>query len=419
MNFEHYEKVHDFIEDLMKKVERPPQGKFDYPSLATTAGIFYSSGMFTWDTHHMTLRYAMNGRVEMMKYFLLTMFKFQRSNGFVACVCGSVDGESCTSGFHAQPFLAQNAAIYLNASNDKDTAGSIFENLKKYLNYWLTVYSAPMGLFRWGETWMSGFDNEIAGTIFPTGSILPPDLPSLLYLECRAMGFICRKLGFDDAEYEKRASDIKKAINDYLWDEEMGIYSARNILEDRVMTRMDDANLDNIVGKYAFVSCPSLITLFAGTAEPERAKTMIEKYVLAPEHFRSPWGIRSLSKSSEYYNNARWGNPPRFGDWKRLTNSNWQGPVWIPICWFTLHGLLRYNYIEDARKLADDVIELIHKSVQDFGFMRENFHAETGEALYADLFASWNILADKFYSYTENTPDKLDIFPWETEMSNN
>ena len=140
---------------------------------------------------------------------------------------------------------------------------------------------------------------------------------------------------------------------------------------------------------------------------------MIEKYILAPEHFRSRFGIRSLSKSSEYSNNARWGNPPRFGEWNRLTNSNWQGPVWIPLNWFVMHTLLRYGYRNEAERLADDTVELVYKSIQTLGFMRENFDSETGEGLYADNFASWNILTDKFHLYLEDKG--LQIFPWEKE----
>lgn len=410
MNKEHYQQVNAFIKELMQKVRKAPEGLFDYPSLTTTSGIFYSSCIFTWDCHHMTLRYAMDGEAEIMKHFFLTILKFQRSDGFVPCTCNSVDG-GCSSDFHAQPFLAQNAAVYLNLTDDTQTVETVFSKLEKYLNYWLNVSAGPKGLFRWKETWMSGFDNEIAGTICPQETILPPDLPSLLYLECRAMGFIARRLGEDDSFFEKRAAEIKTAVNKYLWDENMEIYSAYNILEDRIMTSLDGKNPDNTVGKYAFVSCPALMTLFSGVAEAERAEKMIKKYVLAPEHFRSPWGMRSLSKSSEYYNNARWGNPPRFGDHRRMTNSNWQGPVWIPINWFTLHGLLRYGFADEARKLADDTVELICNSVKSFGFMRENFHAETGEPLYADNFASWNILADKFHSYCDGRG--MNIFPWE------
>ena len=413
MQNEHLQHVHEYIQDLMKNIYRPPQGLFQYPSLTTTAGEFYSAGMFSWDTHHMTLRFAMEGQPEMMKYFLLTMLQFQRSDGFVPCVCSSVDGGKHQKDFHAQPFLAQNAAIYLAFTGDVETIRGIFDKLELYLKFWLKSAAAPLGLFRWRETWMSGFDNEIVGTIFPLDSILSPDLPSLLYMECRAMGYVARKLGYDGAAYDELASKIKDAVNAVLWDEEAGIYSFWNLLSGKVQTSWSDGTLNSTVGKYAYISCPSLLTLFSGVALPDRAGRMIREYVLSPKHFRSKYGIRSLSRSSEYYNNARWGNPPRFGECRRLTNSNWQGPVWIPLNWFTFHGLLRYGFRDEAAKLADDTVELIWKSLQDLGFMRENYNAETGEGLYADQFASWNILSDCFHRYLDEPEKALPLFPWE------
>ena len=201
-------------------------------------------------------------------------------------------------------------------------------------------------------------------------------------------------------------------MNKYLWDEEAEIYAPWNLLEGKRQLRWGGGNE---TGQYAYISCPSLLPLFAGIAEPERAERMIRKYVLAPEHFRSRFGIRSLSKSSEYYNNARWGNPPRFSDPDRLTNSNWQGPVWIPLNWFVFHGLLRYGFRSEAVELADNTVELIWKSIQDLGFMRENYHAETGEGLYADQFASWNILSDTFHWYLNEPERALPLFPWDKE----
>lgn len=413
MQEEHYRQVHEYINGLMKKILCPAQGLFRYPSLRTTASDYYSGGIFSWDTHHMTLRFAMCGQPEMMKYFLLTMLEFQRDNGFVPCLCSSVNGGTNLQGFHAQPFLAQNAAIYLNRTGDLETIRSIFDKLTKYLDYWLQSAQAPMGLFRWRETWMSGFDNEIAGTLFPTGSILPPDLPSLLFLECRAMGYAARRLERDDTGFEQQANRIKQAVNEYLWDEDAGLYAPWNLLHGKRQTGLYDGDETQLVGKYAFVSCPSLLPLFAGLADSARAERMIREYVLSEKHFRSRFGIRSLSKSSEYYNNARWGNPPRFGDWSRMTNSNWQGPVWIPLNWFVFHALLRYGFRAEAADLADDTVELIWNSIRELGFMRENYDAETGKGLYADHFASWNILSDTLYWYL-NEPDKaLSIFPWE------
>ncbi len=412
MNVSNYEKVHHFILELMKQIKVPAQGLFPYPSLRTTSGQFYSAGIFSWDTHHMTLRFAMEHEPEYMKYFLMNMFSFQRSSGFVPCCVSSVNGPGAASGFHAQPFLAQNAAVYLAADGDLESIRILCKKLDAYLQYWLKSSAAPFGLFRWHETWMSGFDNEITGTLFQPDTILPPDLPSLLFLECRAMAYLLRKLDLDGSMYDRKADEIREAVNRTLWDEEMEIYTAFNLVTMKPQTSWSDGTLTGNVGKYAYISCPSLLTLFSGTATAERAERMIRRYVLSPDHFRSRFGIRSLSKSSEYYNNARWGNPPRFGDHRRLTNSNWQGPVWIPLTWFVFHGLRRYGFAEDAGRLAGDTVDLIAGEIDRIGFMRENFHAETGEGLYADNFASWNLLCDVMPLYSEGK-DPLLLFPWE------
>ena len=410
-----YPKVHAFLEDLCQKIQQPAGGLFDYPSLNTTSGIFYSACIFTWDSHHMTLKFAADGHPEQMKYLLYTILKFQRSNGFTPCCCNSTDGGDIYPGFHAQPWLCQNAATYLHLTNDMATVTELYPKLEAYLTYWLQNFKAPYGLYRWAEAWMSGFDNEICGQTFPVGSICSPDLSALLYLECRAFAYVSRRLGKPDADWEEQARAIAEAVNAKLWDEKLGCYGAYNLIDDCLQISWRDPyqdTLTGIVGKYAFLSCPALMVLFAGIAPTDRAERMIREYVLSPKHFRSRFGIRSISASSEFYNNARWGNGPRFGsDWRRLEGSNWQGPVWIPLNWFVFHALLRYGFRDEAASLADDTVNLVAHALDTVGFMRENFHAETGEPLYADNFASWNTLADVLHRYLDNESGLPELFP--------
>jgi neutral trehalase len=397
--------VHEHILKIMPLIKHEAKGKFKYPFLSVTYGQHYANSVFSWDNHHMSLRFAASGETEQMRYFVKNMLTFQGANGFVPCVINTVGGASGgASGFHAQPFLAQNVSVYTKLTGDKDFAMEVYDSLKLYLEYWLTQNSAPFDLFRWRETYMSGFDNEIAGTLFPPNSIISPDLNAWLYLELKSMEKLGRILNRDaEAEnYKCKAENLKQAINTYLWDEKYGTYAAYDLCRGKTRISLSDNNLADEVGAYAFLSCPALIPLYAGIAEQAQAERMIESYVLNPSHFRSEFGIRSLSRSSEYYNNARWGNPPRFGDVNRLTNSNWQGPVWIPVNWFVFHGLLRYGFKTEAEKLVVDTMKVIARSIDKLGYMRENFHGETGEPLYADYFASWNILADLMPDYLED-----------------
>lgn len=413
LNGKLYVKVHNYIARIMPQLKRQPEKFFVRPYLTVSCGPYYGRNVFSWDNHHMTLRFATAGEPEQMCYFVENMLHFQNSQGFVPSIVSDANGGSGISpDFHAQPFLAQNAAVYTRKTGDEKWAAKIYEPLQRYISYWLAHYHAPFGLYRWRETYMSGFDNEIAGTIFLPDTIISPDLNAWLYLELRSMAYLADLLEdtAGGANYQTRAGQLKAAINTWLWDEQYGTYAALDLSIGKTRVGWCDGTLSGEVGKFAYLSCPALIPLFARIAEPEQAKRMIENYVVSPEHFRSPYGIRSLSRSSEYYNNARWGNPPRFGDHHRLTNSNWQGPVWIPLNWFVFHALLYYGYQKEAGKLADDTFTLIAMSLDKLGYMRENFHGETGEPLYADYFASWNILADLLPDYLPGGKSELDLF---------
>ena len=412
-NSSNYLAIHSYIEKIMPQLKHPAEKFFVQPYLTVSCGQHYGGNIYSWDNHHMSLRFAAAGETEQMRFFLENMLNFQNSQGFVPCIISDADGSSGISpGFHAQPFLAQNAAVYTRKTGDKKWAAKVYKPLQLYLACWLTQYSAPFGLYRWRETYMSGFDNEIIGTIFLPDTIISPDLNAWLYLELLSMAYLADLLGDAPAarDYKIQAEQLKEAINTRLWDEQYGTYAALDLSLGKTRVGWNDGTLSGDVGKFAYLSCPTLIPLFARLAGPEQAKRMIENYVINPEHFRSPYGIRSLSRASEYYNNARWGNPPRFGDHRRLTNSNWQGPVWIPLNWFVFHALLYYGYQKEAEKLADDTFKLIAMSLEKLGYMRENFHGETGEPLYADHFASWNILADIMPDYLPGGKHLLDLF---------
>jgi neutral trehalase len=419
MNFSNFKQTHEFIQSIMPLIKHKAEGCFESPYLTVSYGQHYGGYIFCWDNHHMTLRFAAGGETEQMRYFVDNMLSFQTSTGYIPCVISAADGGNGSIGeFHAQPFLAQNAAIYSTLTNDSDWVEKVFPQLKRYLAYWLEKHAAPFGLCRWRCPYMSGFDNEITATVFPPDTIISPDLNAWLYLELRSIAKLAGMLSdiVAQQDYLTQAEKLKQAINDKLWNEQYGTYAAYDLCLGKTRVAWGDGTLTSDVGKYAYLSCPALIPLFARIAEPKQAKQMIKNYVLNPEHFRSPYGIRSLSRSSEYYNNARWGNPPRFGDHRRLTNSNWQGPVWIPLNWFVFHALLHYGFTTEAEQLANDTFNVIAMNLKSMGFMRENYDAENGNGLYADYFASWNILADLMPDYLPGGKPKLPLFAFDETL---
>ena len=337
-------------------------------------------------------------------------FIYQYDNGFTPnCISGTNGPMHRAPKFHAQPFLAQGAYLFAKQSNDLAWLESVFAKLEKYLGYYELTMSAPNGLYRWPLTYIGGFDNDVATNFFQPDTVVSVDLSSWMVREYRAMADIAVLLHKRDSnsKYKTKAEEISTLTNDLLWNEKAGSYAGLDLCTGKHVFSLgercnehDDTGIDE-VGKYAFHSASNLIPLYAGIATKEKAKVLIERYVLSEKHFFSPFGIRSLSKSSEFYNNAVWGNAPRYGDHTRLTNSNWQGPIWAPLCIFMSQALKFYGYDKEAKEICNRTVKTMADSIRKVGSMAENFHAENGEALYGREFASWNILTDIMHELLE------------------
>jgi len=394
-----YDRVHQHIEKIMPLLEHEPSGKLPHPFITAGYGEQYGDAIYCWDNHHMSMRFALGGEPGYLKYTVDNFLEHQSADGYVPNVISRSNGPLAVAPkFHALPFLMQAALIYVTQTKDTAWGDQTFPKLENYLRYFETHLSAPYGLFRWSMPWMSGIDNDVATTFFPPDTIIPADLNGWVYLEYLSAAKLARTLGKEDQEhvYSEKAQALRKAVNDILWMDEESSYAAYNLCESRTMMHQEHAYASD-AGQYAHQSCSNLVPLYARMADPDKAQRMLTKYVLDENHFLSPHGIRSLSKSSDYYNNARLANPPRFGADFLLTCSNWQGPVWIPLCYFAFNALLHYGLRSEAEDLADRTIRTLASSLDAKGSFAENYDAETGAPLYCDNFTSWNILADTMH----------------------
>jgi putative isomerase len=395
MQQNNYAVIHNHIVKIMKKVERQATGKIPFPYLVVSYGDAYAGTIYVWDCYHMALRFANDGNYEYLKYLVNNCLYYQTPNGFTPNCIHPDDGpREPRSGFHAQPFLAQSAVVYAESTGDYEWATGVFSKLIKYLEYYEHNNLVANGVFCWHEPHMSGFDNDAATNFHMPGEIVSPDLSSWLVMEYNAIVKLAELTGQNEhvQSFKQKASSMKMKINELFWFDSMDTYSSWNLIKGRHHFSLEGMAGD--IGKYAFQSCSNIIPLYAGIATPAQAERMIRKYILAEKHFMSKYGIRSLSASSEYYNNAVWGNPPRFMHPNRLTNSNWQGPVWIPLSYFTFVSLNNYGFATEAEALAEKTFSMLATLIEQYGGWTENFCAETGKPLYAEKFASWNLLAD-------------------------
>jgi hypothetical protein len=166
--------------------------------------------------------------------------------------------------------------------------------------------------------------------------------------------------------------------------------------------------------------------------------------LLAEEEFLSPWGIRSLSKFHERHpyvlNQAdrehRVAYAPGEADSRLFGgNSNWRGPVWLPMNYLIVEALERYHHYyrdelkvecptgsgqwvtlrEVAKEIASRVARLFlpdrtgrrpclgadprwasDPHWRDLVLFHEYFHAETGRGLGASHQTGWTSLAARF-----------------------
>ena len=395
-----FRKVHAYIVRIMNKIKMCPCRHIPYPYTSVTVDeTIYGTTLFCWDSHHMALRYAYDGMPDYFKHLIDNLLHCQRRDGFTPNCINKWTGDeiSFKLKFHAQPFLMQGTGMYLDMTKDVSWLKRVFGSLEKYLAYYEKNMKTPEGLFAWPLTWMGGLDNDIPGTLFEPNVVISPDLSSRIYMEYKAAAALAMALSDrkTSRSYADRAEKLKRTINRYFWNKKNESYVAWNRMTGESVFSLGDKFVNSLgIGRYSFQSFSNMVPLYAGIATASQAQAVIEKYLLSPDHFRCTYGVRSLSKSSEYYNNAVWGNPPRFTDKERLTNSNWQGPVWILNCHMAVNILLNYGYRKEANALARDTVALLSHSLDSLGSFTENYDAETGAPLYVAKFASWDILGD-------------------------
>lgn len=115
------------------------------------------------------------------------------------------------------------------------------------------------------------------------------------------------------------------------------------------------------------------IPLFADIYSQAEAEHVIMTHLRNDNTFRSPHGIRSVSKQEPSY------RPDGF----------WRGPVWHAPQWFIYKGLRAYGYKEDA----EFVRHAMHDNVVRSNF-KEYFNPETGEGMGAPHFTWGTLLLD-------------------------
>ena len=191
----------------------------------------------------------------------------------------------------------------------------------------------------------SGFDTSFRFGPFSgsTADYAPICLNSLLYKYERDMEHFATLLGrpADAAQWNKRASARREAINKYLWDASTGMFYDYNFVTKQRSTY-----------NYATAYYP----LWAGLASPQQAAAL-QRHLSIFEH------SGGLAMSDD------------------TSGTQWDLPYgWAPANWLAVKGLAQYGFKEDADRIASKFNATVLQNFLLDNTIREKYNVVEGSA---------------------------------------
>ena len=280
--------------------------------------------------------------------------RWQQPDGHIPCA-------EWVMGTECPPIFAWAARRVADAGAGPDFLRQVYPGLQKLYDYWWTNELVdPAGLFTGG---FLGMDN------LPRGNHqAQADASAWMAFFARDLAAIATQLG-DTTSAARYAADVDRiaaAVNASLWDDGAGFYFDRG----------DDGK------PIPTVSYTGLIPLIAGIVPADRLPRVLAT-LSDPAQLFGPAGIRSVSARSVLYQ-------PGYASASGV-NSNWLGPVWMPIN-YLLVGALGPLDPALAATLRQRLVTTVEQDWRATGHFHEYFDGDTGEGLGADAQTGWTAL---------------------------
>ena len=192
----------------------------------------------------------------------------------------------------------------------------------------------------------------------------PIDLNVLLFKYERDFAKIAFHLGDkeEEAKWKRIAEKRKKEINTYMWDKRKGFFY------DYCYTRKRISD---------FLSLASFTPLWAGIATKEQAERIVKKLHI----FETDYGLVITAKQSLAPKINLAAVPERYRPAVEevLLPKQWDYPnIWAPLEYLTVVGLLKYGYVEDAKRIMDKSIRAHAAIYRQHKTFFEKLNGETG-----------------------------------------
>ena len=293
--------------------------------------VFHSLGNFVLDP-------------KLARDSLYSVLDVQQEDGFMPHLARP----NFTSDVTQPPLLAWGALRYYEREADKEFLAGVLPKLEKYLD-WNTAnrLDTATGLYCWHVNTKSencradesGMDNSPRFDGVSSMDCL--DFSCFMLNEAESMAKICAVLRNEgESRWLEAANDLKKRINEYLWDEEDRFYY------DRLPAG----------GEFHKVkSAASFLPLFTGACTETTARLLSEK-LKDRQTFNTYLPVPSVARDDESF-----------------SLDMWRGAVWVNYNYMISAGLKRYGYGEQADKLILATVNEISRYYHTDGVIYEMY----------------------------------------------
>ncbi|KAF2015320.1 glycoside hydrolase family 63 protein [Aaosphaeria arxii CBS 175.79] len=218
------------------------------------------------------------------------------------------------------------------------------------------------------------------------------DLISWVGMMTRQIKRIANYLGEEDdsAEFAKYEEAIIRNIDDLHWSDELKMYCDATI---------DDYEENKLVCHKGYIS---LFPFLTGLIDKDSKRLgAVLDLIADPEELWTDYGIRSLSKSDEFYHTAE---------------DYWRGPIWMNMNYLAVSQLLNIAQQKGPQQakakklyinLRKNLVKTVYESWKETGFAWEQYNPETGKGQRTQHFTGWTSLVVKIMSMPDLDDDRV------------
>ena len=172
------------------------------------------------------------------------------------------------------------------------------------------------------------------------------DASAQMVMQCDNLATICEELGLEEkaAGYRARAREIAGRMNEWMWDEEEGLFF--------------DLRVDG--SRMKWKSIAAFWPMLAGVTTPRQDSALVE-HLANPDEFWRDMVFPTLAACHDNY---------------QANGGYWLGAVWAPTNYAVIKGLERVGRDEFARQASERYIEGLYQVFLQTGTLWENYAAD-------------------------------------------